>query len=84
MSDLTAFRDHARRMAAARHTPDCARRLAKWEAAESAHRWLMDKPDPGPRPECHGCITDADRALWVRLADETDAYLARETEETLL
>ena len=35
-------------------------------------------------PPCDGCISDADRALWQRLADEADAYLDREPEETLL
>lgn len=71
MSDLTAFRDHARQMATATHGPECLTRL---------HPWLKATPRPG----CHGCVTDDDRALWARLADETDAYLHLEPEETLL
>lgn len=49
MSDLTRFRDHARKMAA------------------------------------HGVlpISADDRALWTRLADEVDAYLARDQADTV-
>jgi hypothetical protein len=73
VSDLTEFRDHARRMARARHRPDCA--------VQDPHRpWLK----PRPSPDCLGCMPPADQALWSRLADETDAYLHREPEETLL
>lgn len=71
MSDLTAFRDHARGMAKAVHRPDCLVRSAPW---------LKAVPTAG----CTGCVTDDDRALWKRLAAETDAYLSRPTEETLL
>jgi hypothetical protein len=71
MSDLTAFRDHARSMANATHRPECMVRAAPWLKAK-------------PRPGCTGCVSDDDRALWARLADETDAYLHHEPEETLL
>ena len=64
MSDLTAFRDHARAMSTAEHLPTCVRVL-------SGRYWAPIKPDP----ECPGCVTDDDRALWARLADEVDGYL---------
>lgn len=64
MSDLTAFRDHCRAMADARHRPDCPGR--------DPHRSYL-KPDP---KVCRGCVTETDRALFVRLADEVDTYLA--------
>lgn len=73
MSDLTAFRDHARTMARAQHRPTCAIR-------DPARPWLKPMHDP----DCAGCVTDDDRALWARLADETDSYLHRDPEETLL
>lgn len=66
MSDLTVFADHARRMSTARHKPDCP-------APAPPGTWRVGA--------CLGCVTDADRALWVRLADEVDAYLARPADE---
>jgi len=60
MSELTTFRDHARRMAEAEH--DCKR---IWRDT---------------RGQCQGC---ADRALWLRLADEVDAYLSHDEEGAL-
>jgi hypothetical protein len=49
-------------------------RLAKWKDRRQA-RLYWDIPDPGPRPECHGCNPTTDRELFARLADEVDAYL---------
>lgn len=74
MTDLERFRVYARTMATAEHTPTCAERRAEWvlQTRLQAH---FDVPDPGPRPECDGCVTDDDRALWARLADEATAYL---------
>jgi hypothetical protein len=83
MSDLTLFRDHARRMADAQHTLDCEARREDWELALRRHARWDNFPHPGPKPECWGCVTDADRALWIRLADEADAYLARNVDEGL-
>ena len=68
MSDLTTFRDHARRMAEAEHKPECKRPRPVYGWATSA------------TPPCPGCVTDADRALWRRLADEVDAYLTHDEE----
>jgi hypothetical protein len=75
MSELAAFGAHARAMSTVEHAPEC----------------LGENPTPGEWPRwvhpdsaCPGCVTDADRALWARLADEVDAYLAPEPEETLL
>lgn len=92
---LAATRDHARRMATAEHTDDCVRayRAAcrragpKWEVdLDSAGdpvsmTWLGTVPRPDP---CPGCVTEVDRALWARLADELDAYLADDDEPDLL
>lgn len=67
MSDLTTFRDHARAMVDADHKPECAEeRKGSWGAT------YLHRPDS----TCSGCIPDAERALWTRLADEVDAYLA--------
>ena len=44
----------------------------------AASRWAEHAEEcPGnpAAPPCTGCVTDADRALWTRLADEVDAYL---------
>lgn len=93
MSDLTRFRDHARAMSTAEHKPECDHLTAK-----PPPRWLSLIDDEGyiyamalnpealswERPRCPGCITDTDRALWDRLANEADAYLDRNREETLL
>ncbi len=90
MSDLTAFRDHAAAMAEARHKPECPslrkRRpiygpdyIGENGKVYGSHQVGWDEP-----PACPGCVTDEDRALWTRLADEADRYLYREPEETLL
>lgn len=64
MSDLTAFRDHCRKMSAAQHLPECVLPRSGW--------WK----DIHPHPECPGCVTEGDRETWARLADEVDAYRA--------
>lgn len=74
MSDLTRFREHCREMATAEHTAECVERLADWKHRALMRRYL-DIPDPGPMPCCDGCVTDADRALFARLAAEVDDYL---------
>lgn len=70
MSDLETFRDHARRMAAADHQPDCTGRNI---FGDTIH----------PEPTCPGCVTSTDRELWTRLADEADAFLNRHSDEVL-
>ena len=66
MSDLTAFRDHARKMAEAEHKPECRGTIEdRWG---SSRVW--------PNPECSGCNSAEDREWFRRLADEVDAYLA--------
>lgn len=92
---LTAFRDHARRMAEAEHKPDCPHVTAvepywppggwapidadgNWDVGGTGIHglgWLGPKPEWSP-PPCDGCITDADRAQWRRLANEVDDYRA--------
>ena len=100
MSDLTAFRDHARVMAGAQHKPECCQCGAGYCCGCIGHPNMhphWDKhgvPTGWPEhaetcpgnpcaPPCPGCVTDADRALWTRLADEADAWLARDDEEGL-
>lgn len=84
MSALTAFRDHCRKMAAAEHKPECPSLTAvpppriypKYD--EDGYIYAMGinlealswKPPP-----CDGCLSDADRALFARLAGEVDTYL---------
>ena len=79
MSELTTFRDHARIMSLRKHRPDC---LLWKKVGHYAH--LCSDECTHPEPRCPGCVTDADRALWARLADEVDAYLSHEEEEALL
>lgn len=74
MSDLTAFRNHARAMSTAEHKPECLIDCQDWRGIRSFKM---------PRHGCPGCVTDAERALWARLADEADAYLHRHEEEGL-
>lgn len=78
MSDLQAFAAHCRAMSTAKHTVDCVERLAEWRRRSALSYRLRQ-----PKPECTGCVTDTDRALWTRLADEADAFLAREPEPDL-
>lgn len=78
MSDLTSFRDWARLMSTEVHRPDCP--LSE-TARGLRHRCSTDCTHPYPR--CPGCVTDADRALWERLAAEADSYLSRNVEEGL-
>lgn len=73
MSELTAFAEHARAMAAAAHKPDCG-------ASVSIHwSWKTVRPDPA----CDGCVSIADRMLWTQIADETEAYLRQDEDEGL-
>lgn len=69
MSELERFRDHAAQMATAPHSPEC------WADIKDTWGW---QKRIYPNPECAGCISDTDRALWARLADEVDAYLAND------
>lgn len=62
MSELTTFRDYARKRADTGHGVDCP--------AGPGRLWQT------PRPTCGGCIPEQDRALFRQMADEIDAYLA--------
>ena len=73
--DLTTFRDHCARMAKAEHVPECL--------IDCCLDWRGIRPFQIPSPHCTGCVTDADRALWQRPAQEVDDYLAPTTEEGL-
>lgn len=70
-SDLARFRDHCRAMAQSRPTD---RISAVWHPGEAAFAMPV------------GEISDAERDLWRRLADEVDRYLsgADESVETPL
>jgi hypothetical protein len=74
VSDLRTFRDHADRMATAEHKPECQRLGYKTIHGRTFYR--TESPDP----LCPGCVTEADRVLWRRLADEVDAYLSDDEE----
>lgn len=90
MSELTKARDWARAMA------DGGRPRPKGVGIPCQYpRWLdltHEDCQAGPghcRCQCHDADrpeppTEAERELWRRLADEMDAHLARENEETLL
>lgn len=84
MSALTDTRDHCRRMATAQHKPECPsleRRRDRWALADdNSHLTWVPAP---PRRECAGCVTDTDRALFARLADEIDRYLGAARDEPL-
>lgn len=66
MSDLAADRDHYRRMADADHKTECG----EWTPGRWRDHYVH------PKPGCGGCNPAADRALFKRLADEIDSYLA--------
>lgn len=70
MSDLTQFAEHCKRMATAQHKPEC--RTLDWVRRDGWGRtdWVY------PAPDCTGCVTDADRELFARLAAEIDAHMA--------
>lgn len=70
MSDLTTFRDHCRQMADAIHKPECRLWVERPGIFHPSGDWKY------PSPECVGCISDADRALFALLAAEVDDYLA--------
>lgn len=43
------------------------------------HEWVGDRGFDWYCPGlCSGCMPDAQRALWTRLADEVDAYLSHD------
>lgn len=67
MSDLTTFRDHARKMSTADHRPDCS------STVDGHYGPREVKPSPDCPPP--GCMTLVDRELWLRLADEVDSYV---------
>lgn len=77
MSELTRFRDHARERA------DWQPGIPRVACSE---RTSFGTPKPPDHTNCggHRCgcdchaPTDADRALFARLADEIDAYLAHD------
>ena len=58
-------------MATAPHSPEC------WADVKDPWGW---QKRVYPNPECIGCISDTDRTLWARLADEIDTYLGPDDE----
>lgn len=74
MTALEQMRDHARRMATAKHTDECEGHApTHWGWAKALR----------PDPTCPGCVSDHDRELWAQQADELDRYLAGQAEEGL-
>ncbi|MDF9717631.1 hypothetical protein INN71_02555 [Nocardioides sp. ChNu-153] len=85
MSDLAAFRDHARAMAA--KTGHDLAHLASWSCLAARHDGCDLGHDRCPCP-CHEphrtpIPTDTQREQWTQLADEADARLARAHEPAL-
>jgi hypothetical protein len=92
VSDLESFRDHCRRMADAEHKPECCQCGSSWCCGCVGHpagkptgwaQWQWNDhaevcPGNPTAPPCPGCVTNADRVLWTRLADEVDAYLSHD------
>ena len=90
MSELETFRDHCRKMADAGHSPDCAfatgKALDRWGHFHLFREWPEKwgaRPSGPPKPCPGDCVSDADRALFTRLADEIDAYLTPDADEPL-
>lgn len=91
MSDLEEFRDHARRLSTAEHRDAPCRRTRftrgttlgtpTWHMScertdgHDRHPWTTDRFDWDCPGLCGGCMTDAERSLWRRLADEVDEHL---------
>lgn len=85
MITLKSFREHCQQMAEAEHKPDCPSITAKephWDAWipryddkgwPSSMVWRGPKPKWEP-PTCDGCNSDADRALFARMAAEVEGY----------
>jgi len=79
VSDLTATRDHARQMAA-KQPPARPEKVSRtcaalkhadcWRDASLCGCGCHDEPMP----------TDAERRLWIQIADEIDAYLGQISE----
>lgn len=63
---LPDFAAHCRRMAVAEHKPECHAIGRDTWGAKRIH----------PNPNCLGCNLAPDQALFARLADEVDDYLA--------
>lgn len=87
MSALTKFRDHCAAMATAEHKPECPSLTARkppwppggWVPTDAANLMRgLTRPGPEPAwvpPTCDGCVTDADRALFGRMASEAATYI---------
>lgn len=84
---LERFRDHCRAMSTAQHKLECPSLVTKrpfwdsWRAVRATNDpmpscliWNGPLP-PWEPPKCDGCVTDAERALFARLAGEVDDYL---------
>lgn len=69
--ELTTYARHCENMAVATHQPTCS--------AKVPHRINRVYPDP----DCPGCVTEADRALWALLAAEAVARLNARRQEAL-
>lgn len=85
MSALKLYAKHCRKMSTAEHKLECPSLPANQPYWSMWHTITGDDgiiqalgwngPPPTP-PSCDGCITAADRALFLQLADEADAFLA--------
>lgn len=77
MSELTGFRNHCREMATAVHRLECRLWVERPGIFQPFGRWVI------PSPECAGCLSESDRALFALLAAEVDDYLDHPAETDL-
>ena len=93
MGELETFRDHYRKMAKSEHRPECAHLIPEpdrlpWDLVYSSDgipeslQWRGPKPPWSPAP-CDCGLSDDERALFARLADEIDAHLSAGDDEPL-
>lgn len=86
MTGLTDFAAHARDMAKSKHQDDCPDQqppvmdgftaTCEQPQPHDRHPWFkfdLSWTCPGV---CGGCMSDTERDLWQRLADEIDQHLA--------
>lgn len=73
-TELESYAAHCRKMAKATHRPDCQDPLHAGHTGTGCKR---------PDPECPGCVTLRDRAIWLLLAAEAEAYLRAQEPEPL-
>lgn len=97
MSELETFRDHCQRMATRTHSYDCDG-YQRSDCGAQGLEWVLTCPEPAPHDHhtwhydrfdwtcpglCTGCMPEAERALWQRLAAEVTAHLTDDNQPAL-